>query len=239
MVQSSSNNNLWSVSTCRVAGYGLLAIAFFNLVDAFIPAYFTDPEWKLGVVNTLIERMPVALVGAVLVFFGGADYRSRWEKLLLKIFSWAALVAGILFLMLVPLVVNAAMQLDTQRTIQINAQYDQQMTQIEQVQAQLDRATPDQMSTLVEAVKKQTETQSINTAEDLKRQVAKDAEQARQSALANSKATQVTQRLTLRKSVIKWSLSALVSAFLFFFFWHTTRWARYSSKAWATAQAKR
>ena len=238
MVQSSSNNNLWSVSTCRVAGYGLLAVAFFNLVDAFVPFYFSDPEWKLSLVGTLIERMPVALVGAVLVFFGGADYRSRWERLLLKSLSWATVVAGVLFLMLVPLVVSAAMQVDTQQTIQINAQYNQQMTQIEQVQAQLDRATSAQMSALVETVRRQTATQSISNGEDLKRQVAKDVEQARRSALANSEATQVSQRLTLRKSVIKWSLSALVSAFLFFFLWHTTRWTRYSSKAWATAQAK-
>jgi hypothetical protein len=238
MVQSSNNNNLWSVSTCRIAGYGLLAIAFFNLVDAFIPAYFADPNWKLSTVNTLIERMPVALVGAVLIFFGGADYRGRWEKLLLKGLSWATVVVGILFLMLVPLVVSAAMEIDTQRTIQINAQYSQQMTQIEQVQAQLDQATPAQMSALVEAVKKQTSTQTISNAEDLKRQVAIDAEQARKTALANSKAEQVTQRLTLRKSVIKWSLSALVSAFLFFFIWRTTRWARYPNKAWATAQAR-
>ena len=144
MVQSSSNNNLWSVSTCRVAGYGLLAIAFFNLVDAFVPFYFSDPEWKLSLVGTLIERMPVALVGAVLVFFGGADYRSRWEKLLLKGLSWATVVAGVLFLLLMPLVVSAAMELDTQRTIQINAQYNQQITQIEQVQAQLNGATSDQ-----------------------------------------------------------------------------------------------
>jgi hypothetical protein len=238
MVQSSNNNNLWSISTCRIAGYGLLAIAFFNLVDAFIPTYFSDPDWKLNTVNTLIERMPVALVGAVLVFFGGADYRSRWEKLLLKGLSWATVVAGVLFLLLVPLVVSAAMQIDTQRTIQINARYSQQMTQIEQMQAQLEQATPAQMSALIEAVQKQTATLKISSAEDLKRQVAKDAEQARQTALANSKAEQMTQRLTLRKSVIKWSLSALVSAFLFFFIWRTTRWARHPNKAWAIAQAR-
>ena len=231
----SANDNLWSTSLFRVAGYGLLAIAIFNLIDAFVPAYATDPNWKFGLVGTLIERMPVALVGFVLVLFNGADYRSRWEQLLLRVMSWLTVAAGILFLLLVPLVVKAGMEIDTQSTIQINTQYNQQMVQLEEIQAKLNSATEQEMAVLLQNLKNQNLVQRFNSPEDLKRQVATEVEQAKKLALENSQSAQGAQRLNLRKSVIKWSLSAIVSAFLFFSLWSMTRWARRPNKSWVAA----
>jgi hypothetical protein len=230
-----SLNRIWSISLCRVAGYGLLIVAFLNLLDVFIPTYFTDPNWKFNTVGTLIERMPLALIGTVLVFFAGGDHRKRWEKLPLKIISWSTLVVGVLFLMLIPLVVKAAMEIDTQNTIQINAQYSQQMIQLEQVQAQINRSSEQQVNSMITVLKNQNSALNINSSSELKRQVTTEVDQARKAALETSKSSQISQRLNLRKSVIKWSLTALVSAFLFFSVWHTTRWVRQSNGAWAMA----
>lgn len=233
-----SSSNVWSGSLCRVIGYGLLAVAFFNVVDIFVPSDFTNSTWQFNTVGTLIERMPVALVGTLFAFWGGTDYRSRWEQFLLRLLSWSTLVIGILFLLLVPLVVRAAMVIDAQNMLQINAQYDQQISQLEQVQTQLNTATGEQVNSLIEILKSQNPSLNINSSGDLQRQVVAEVTRAKKTALANSESNRNSQRLTLRKTVVKWSLSALISAFLFFSIWRMTQWARRFSKARTIAQTR-
>jgi hypothetical protein len=224
-------NNPWSTSFCRAAGYGLLAIALINWVDAFIPFYWSDSTWKYNTIGILIERMPVTLVGFVLVFLGGAEYRSRWDKFLLKGLSWSTLAIGIIFLVMVPLLLRSAMTIDGQSSSQINAQYRQQIRQVDQIEQQLANASEAQLNSFIAALRVQNQTFNITDPSALKQQVAIEAAKARTIAMSNKQSQETTQRLNLRKTVLKWNLSALVSAFLFFSIWRMTTWARRSNKA--------
>jgi hypothetical protein len=229
----------WSVSFCRVAGYGLLAIALINLIDAFIPFYWSDSGWKYNTVGILIERMPVALVGFVLVFLGGADYRSRWDKVLLKGLSWSALGVGIGFLLMIPLLLRSAMALDNQNIGQINTEYRQKIQQLDQMEQLLANATEPQLNNFIAALKAQSQTFNITDTKALRQQVAIESAKARKVALSNKELQETTQHLNSRKTVLKWSLSALITAFLFFTIWRMTFWARRSGKILtAMVQAK-
>jgi hypothetical protein len=232
-------NNPWSISFCRAAGYGLLAIALINWLDASIPFYLSDASWQFNTIGVLIERMPVVLVGFVLVFLGGAEYRSRWDKMLLKGLSWSALGVGIMFLLMAPLLVRSAMNIDNQNSAQINVQYRQQIKQVDQIEQQLANASEAQLNSFISALRAQNQTIKIADPGALKQQVATESAKARKIALSNKNSQETTQRLNLRKTVLKWNLSALVSAFLFFSIWRMTNWARRSNKALsAMAQAR-
>lgn len=238
MAQSPINNS-WTISFCRLAGYGLLAIALINWIDAFIPFYLSDSTWRYNTVGILIERMPVVLVGFVLVFLGGAEHRSRWDKLILKGLSWSALGIGIIFLLIIPLLFQSAMKIDNQSSGQINAQYRQQIRQVDQIEQQLANASEAQLNSFIAALKVQNQTLDITDPSALRQRVASESTKARKIALSNKESQETAQRLNLRKTVLKWNLSALVSAFLFFSIWRMTNWARRSNKVLsAMAQAK-
>ena len=232
-------NTPWSISFCRLAGYGLLAIALINLLDALVPFYGSDSNWQYNTVGILIERMPVALVGFVLVFLGGVDYCSRWDKILLKGLSWSALGVGIAFLLTVPLLLRSAMTIDNQNMGQINTQYRQQIKQLDQMEQLLATATESQLNSFITALKAQNRTFNITDPNVLRQQVAIESAKARKVALSNRQSQEIAQRLNSRKTVLKWNSIALVSSFLFFTIWQRTVWARRSNKVLsAMAQAR-
>jgi len=55
-------------SSFRIAGYGLLGLSLFDIID--ILSHFGDPGWEFQIVRNLVERAPVPLLGLVLVFVG-------------------------------------------------------------------------------------------------------------------------------------------------------------------------
>jgi hypothetical protein len=60
-----------------------------------------------------------------------------WEGLALKFLSWAALVAGVLFLLLAPLLFVDMSRLNEQINYQTNVQGLPQLQQLEQIEKQL------------------------------------------------------------------------------------------------------
>lgn len=92
-----SNSNEWSFGPLfRIAGYALLVLSLLDLIEMFVPLRFTDPAWEFQLVNNLVERVPVPLLGLVLVLVGEQSFR------IFKFLSWACLVVGLLFLLVVP-----------------------------------------------------------------------------------------------------------------------------------------
>jgi len=65
----------------------------------FLSHPFGDPGWEFQIVRNLVERAPVPLLGLVLVFVGKfADF---------QVFILGKFVAGVLFVLLVPLGVSS------------------------------------------------------------------------------------------------------------------------------------
>jgi hypothetical protein len=59
-----------SMNIFRVLGYGLLLLALFDILEMFIPPGFMNPAWEFQTFGALVERVPVPLIGFVLVFYG-------------------------------------------------------------------------------------------------------------------------------------------------------------------------
>lgn len=211
----------------RWAGYGLLVLTLLDLATILLPPRLMDPVWEFETMGAVIERIPVPLLAIALIFFGELQFRSKWERPLLKLLSWGTLVFGIFLLLLIPLGVTNTLRLNSQSTTQIESQYSQQMDQLTQFEQRLNQASPEEINGFLES-------QGIA----LDGAAAKAPKQEVLSQLSTVKARMQTQadgektsrRNKLMESSIKWNLSALVSGFLFTYIWHLTRWARGSKK---------
>lgn len=217
-----------SMHLFRVIGYGLLILSLFDLIDTFIPPRFMDPLWEFQTLVVLVGRAPVPLLGLLLVFYGRGNWRSKWELPLLKVLSWGTLLAGVGYLLLVPLGVVDTMRFDIYNNNQVSQQLSQKVAQIDQLKGQLEAvSTEAQMQPILRRIqdlppsikeipqlgeKKQKLSQFIAEGE---KKLKQEAEQVRSQ-----------KRLELLKQSVKSILGALVSGVLFIFFWSATDWTR-------------
>lgn len=213
----SNNNESWFAPLFRLVGYGLLALSLFDIIDIFVPSLFTNPAWEFQVVRNLVERVPVPLLGAVLVFAGEKSLR------IFKFLSWACLVAALLFFLLIPLGLSASVRIDQQSSQQLSAQVNQQTTQLQQLEAVLNKATtPAEIQSILTRLNPQGGVVSAQNLPQIKTQLlTRIAEGQRQikTQAANNRAN--AQRL-LVKNAVKSLLGALVSGTIFLMLWRQT-----------------
>lgn len=231
-------NSLWkfkgslsnSLTLFRLVGYGLLILAFFDLVDIFVPPRLMNPAWEFQTIGQLVERAAVPLIGLVLVFFGEKSERQEWEFPVLRILSLACVVVGVLFFLLIPLagVNTLRLYLNTTRNVQEQILTEKQT--MDQFQENLQRVgSNSQMDSIVARLRQQGMPPSIGNASTLdgKKEgvltFLKEQQKAKENQL---KSALQSQQLGLLKNAIKWILGALVSGVLFITFWRNTSWTR-------------
>ncbi|BAY26544.1 hypothetical protein NIES2100_63600 [Calothrix sp. NIES-2100] len=214
-----------STKILRILGYGLLILALFDVVEMFVPPNFMNPAWEFQTFGALVERVPVPLIGLALIFYGELYSRSKWEFLSLKLISWLTLLLAVIFLLLIPLGIGNTVRLSKQSAAQITNISKQQLTQAEQVEQQLSKATPEQIGNFL---KGQGRSLDGKSPDEVKNQILTEVTKAKSQIKNQAQATESSQRLNLVKNSVKWNLGALVSAALFFSFWKATQWARIS-----------
>jgi hypothetical protein len=219
-VTKANNNESWFAPLFRIVGYALLALSLFDIIDVFVPAFFTNPAWEFQTARNLVERVPVPLLGAVLVFAGEKSIK------IFKFLSWACLLAGVLFFLLVPLAISSGIRLDTQSAQEINNKVTQQDNQLQQLQGLLNKAsTPAEIQSVLTRLNPQAGAVPTQNADQLKTQLlAKiaDGEKQLKAQAANKRASD--QRLLL-KNTVKSVLGALVSGAIFVTLWRQTNQA--------------
>lgn len=224
----SDNNQEWFGPLFRLAGYCLLALTFLDLLNIFIPFRFTDPGWEFQLVNQLVERVPVPLIGLVLVLIGEQNFR------IFKFLSWASLVVGILFFLLIPLAISSAWRIQQQNDLQFSqraTQNQQRTAQIQQVKTQLNQAnTPEQISQVLRNLNPQNAPVQIKNPEAVKKQVLAQIAQAEQVTKSEADA-QANNRFALIKNAVRLVLGSLISATIFLTIWGRTRSILRASKS--------
>lgn len=216
-------------SLIRAVGYVLLALALFDFVNIFIPLRFTNPVWEFQMIGALVEHVPVPLIGLVFIFYGEGHYRPQVEMILLKCLSWASLLVGVLFLLLLPLGINNTWRINIQNNIQITNQSSEQMSQILQFKERLSNAkTNEDIDNLLTSLNRQNRSPDIKNPQELKSRLLLEATNAEKTVNAQSKATRSNTRQELLKNSIKWNLGALISGVIFIWIWHATEWVRHT-----------
>ncbi len=224
-LQEFAFSQIASITILRILGYGLLLLAFFDIIEMFVPPNFMNPAWEFQTFGALVERVPVPLIGLVFVFYGELHSRAKWEFVTVKLFSWLTLLLAVFFFLLIPLGIGNTVRLSNQSAAQISNVSKQQISQAEQVEKRLSTATPQQIDSFLKSQGRSLEGKSP---EEVKSQILSEVAKAKTQIKNQAQSTQSSQRLNLLKSSVKWNLGALVSGALFFSIWKATKWARMS-----------
>jgi hypothetical protein len=212
-----------SMTIIRLLGYGLLALALFDIIEMFVPPNFMNPAWEFQTIGSLVERVPVPLIGFVLIFFGERYARTKWEIPILNVLSWITLLFGILFIFLIPLGIINTVRLNNQSIAQIRTLSTQQISRAEALEKQLSQVTPEQIDKFFKSQGRSLEGKSPEEAKD---QFLSQVSQAKEQIKTQAQATQSLRGFNLIKSSAKWNLGALVAGALFITLWKATGWAR-------------
>lgn len=229
-------NTYKMVGLLRLVGYALTAFACIDLLYAVIPPKFTDPIWEFQTIGDWFERIPVLMLGLILVFYGERDFRKKLERYLLSILSWATLPLSICLLLLIPLCINDSIQINRLNNNEISLQVNEQSIQMEQNRDRILNASDRELESLLlteeEASQVPDAPRTVQAAKEIALSNLKNAEER-----AQSKAEQARQNLkrNLFKNTVRLLLGCFISAMTIFLFWENTAWAR-SFSSYRTAQ---
>ncbi len=220
--EGSFNLQLW-IPIFRLVGYCMLILSLFDVIELFIPPDFMNPAWEFKTMGMLVERTPIPLIGLMLVFAGGLDWRGKLETLLVSIFSWLTLLIGILYLLLVPLGIMNTMRINTLNVAQVETVYNKKASQAQELEKQIGQATSEQINNLL---KNQGRQIGEKKPEEIKTELLSELTQAQQKLKTQADNNKSARFQSLLKNAVKWILGALVSGVFFITIWKASYWAR-------------
>ncbi|MEM6612951.1 MAG: HpsJ family protein [Cyanobacteria bacterium P01_C01_bin.72] len=219
---------IFSSGILRLVGYGLLLMALIDLLFLLIPPQLMNPLWEFQTMGTIVERIPVTLLGMVLIYYGEKSDRAPIEAKILKVLSWASLFAAVFLMLMIPLNISNSFRIYNHHNATANAQFVSQKDNIQQFKEQL--AAANSKAEIGEILQQQARQQvhipdSVNT-EKLKTDIIANLQSNQDSITNQAEAFRAQKKSLLLKKCLKWNLGALISAILFFMIWKSTGWAR-------------
>ncbi len=221
-------HQFFSVATVRILGYGLISLAFIDFISILIPLKLMNPVWEFQTIGTIIERIPLTLLGMVFIFYGIRDSRKLIETKLLKGISWFCLVFAIFLIITFPLNIINGFRIYYSNNAQINLQVANKVDNINKFQTDLQSAQTleDISGVLTKQSKKKVKLSPDLNKEEFKSNILENLADNQNQIKSQAKQLTSQRKLSLLKQGIKWNLGALISAFIFFFIWKETTWAR-------------
>jgi competence protein ComGC len=207
----------------RWGGYGLLILAFLDLLESLIPPAFMNPAWELQLMGITIERSPVLLLAFLFIFHAEWLRRARWERLLLPILSWGSMVVGILFLLMIPLLMLNMSRVNVAGGAQITAQLEQQVAQARSVQENVSTA---QGAALEELLRRLGRNVTAANVEEVRQEVLAEVRKAHDELQRRAEEMRTTQKRNLHKRTYKHASQAGVVGGVLILLWLNTGWAR-------------
>ncbi len=224
---AASGGLLRTMQTVRCAGYGLLLLSLLDWAVIILPPQFMNPAWEFQTIGALVERVPVPLIGLVLVLFGEFQQRSRWEMPVVKGLSWLSFGLGILFLIMVPLGIIDTGRLNEQSSNQLSAAYQQQLGQVQQIEERLNQVDEGEINQFLQ---KRGLDQGELTPDDVREQALAELNTAKGRGQIQLDAAKDQRWRVLLENSIKWNLGAAISSACFLYIWRVSRWARSSRR---------
>jgi hypothetical protein len=219
---------VFSSGILRVVGYGLLLMALVDLLFLLIPPQLMNPLWQFQTIGAMIERIPVSLLGLVLIFYGEKSDRAPIETKILKVLSWASLLVAVILMLVIPLNISNSLRIYNQHTATANAQFVAQKENIQQFKEQLTAAnSKDEIRVILEQQAKQSVNipDSVNT-QKLKTDILTNLQKNQDGITSQAEAFRGQKRSLLLKQCLKWNLGALIASTLLFMIWKSTGWTR-------------
>lgn len=224
----SHDRQLFSSEILRLVGYGLLILALVDLLFLLIPPQLMNPVWEFETMGAIIERIPVSLLGIVLVYYGERSDRAPIELPILRWLSRLCLVIAIILLLMIPLSITNSFRIYYQHSARVNSSVVSQIDAMQKFQDSLKSVdSPREIGAILQQQAKQKIELSNSVDTDrLKADIINKLQKNQQELRNSSQAVRSQKRSALLKNCFRWNLGALVSSILFFSLWKSTLWAR-------------
>ncbi len=227
-ILQNQERQVFSSGILRLVGYGLLVMAIVDVFFLVIPPQLMNPLWEFQTVGAIVERIPVTLLGIVLIYYDERGDRAPIETFILKALSWLSLVAAIFLVLMIPLNISNSFRIYHQQNATVNAQYVNQKDAIQKFKEQLKAAnSKDEIGAVLQQQAKEEVNipDSVNT-QKLKTDIIANLQNNQDNITNQTKSFRAQKRSLLTKQCLKWNLGALIAAILFFMIWKSTGWAR-------------
>jgi len=224
-----------SITLIRWLGYGLLLLALLDLSAILIPINLMNPVWEFRSIGAIVERIPVPLIGLVMVFWGEQEYRRPGEKHILKGLTWITLALTLVLVAMIPLCLVNSMRIHSLKIEDITTFKGQRLALVQQLETKLNQTNSiDEFQSLLNRAlnNRSTVIDPSQPLPDIKAQIPSLLSPARSEIERQAQEAQEqaqTEQPRLLKRTIKWSLGALVGAVVCLRIWQSTRWARKKS----------
>lgn len=132
-------------------GMGILLLAFFILgaFSSLTDLRLKNPTTELRFASQMTDRMPMALLGMVLLFCHPRFLRVKAEALGLRFLSFSAIVLALFYVLLIPVTMNAGAQLFRNNSFQLGERIKEQVERAKRVQDATLSLTPEQQEAMV------------------------------------------------------------------------------------------
>ena len=218
------------MSLFRLAGYSLLALAFFDYINIFVPLPFGSLNRELQMVVQLIELVPIPLLGFILVFQNSEKPRGLKEIYLLKIISWSSLIVGLLFLLLIPIIFTVNWLINNQNQLQINQRVQQTTSELQIFDKRISQVKKaEDFQNILRGLKNKGVSFEIINSEALeqtKSQISLEVTKAKTLVKKQAAQRAKQSRLIMFKNIIKYLVGAVVSGIFFIYCFFETVWVR-------------
>jgi hypothetical protein len=219
-----------SFGRLRWIGYALLTFSLIDNIDTLFPPQFMNPVWEVQTIGTIVERIPVPLVGFGLIFIGEYFGRRKGEKLFLAILSWLCLLLAVLFLFMVPLGIFGSLRINSQAQEQVENQVKQQLSQLGIAEQRVQQSQPAQLQVLAQQLQRSGVRIQAQSPDALRAEVLSQIAASKRQVQTQSQTLRSTQQRALLKNALKWNLGAIITSVMFFVIWKTTDWTRSSKQ---------
>ncbi len=211
----------------RWCGYGFLLMAGFDILQSLIPLGFTNPLWEMSTMANIVERVPIPILGFLLVFWGEDEERKIWEEKFLKLLPWLCVTLGIVFLLMLPLTVINTWRINQANNLQVEQKLQQEERQISQLESQINQGNLDQLRAIASQLKSVgIEINSTQPQPQLKADILAQIAKAKTQMPDRASALKSNQTFDLLKKSLKLFLGALISGVLYLQIWRSSSWVK-------------
>lgn len=213
------SRRVFAARILHLIGYGLLLVAVVNIALSIAPWQSINPleEFPIG---RVIEKMPIVLLGMVLVYYNQGD-RTSIEVTILKTLSWLSLASAILLLAIIPLNISNSWLYHRQNVMPGEVTVDR--NPIQQFKEQLEAANSQaEIGAVLQQQVAPIDISDLVNVQQLKDNILTDLSSDRDT-ITSQRAFRAEKRSMLLKNCLRWNLGALVASTLFFTFWQSSR----------------
>lgn len=202
-------------------------MAGFDILQSLIPLGFTNPLWEMSAMSSLVERVPIPILGFLFIFWGEDQERKIWEEKLLKLLPWLCVSLGIIFLLMLPLTTINTWRINQANNLQVDQKLQQEQRQIIQLESQVNQVNLEQLIAIATQLKSVGMEINITQPQpQLKADILAQIVKAKTQMPDRATALKNNQTFDLLKKSLKLFLGALISSVLYLQIWRSSSWIK-------------